>query len=70
QTECARLFTTTFSDLPNMTPRLGWRKGQRSGKDISGGKEGVPIPWVNEIDDEPFPRYLWRLRDWCALRVS
>eukprot|EP00903_Cladosiphon_okamuranus_P012867 g12018.t1 len=57
QVECARLFSTTFSDLPNFAPRLGWRKGQRSGKDISGGREGVAIPWVNEVDDEPFPSH-------------
>lgn len=54
--ECARLLATTFSDLPKGGPRVGWRKGQRSGKDISCGREGVPIPWVNEVDDEPFPR--------------
>ena len=59
QVECARLFATTFSDLPNFAPRLGWRKGQRSGKDISGGREAVPIPWVNDVDDEPFPRFVW-----------
>ncbi|CAM9302235.1 unnamed protein product [Ectocarpus sp. 6 AP-2014] len=57
ETECGRLFTTTFSDLPHVAPRLGWRKGRTRGKDISGGREGVPIPWVNEVDDEPFPSH-------------
>lgn len=55
ETECARLLDTTFCDLPKSSPVLGWRKGQRSGKDISGGREAVAIPWINEVDDEPFP---------------
>ena len=45
------------SDPPVVKPCLGWKAGQRSGKDISGGRKGVPFPWVNEVDDEPFPRY-------------
>lgn len=57
ETECARLLTTTFFDLPRPAPALGWRDGRRCGEDIAGGREGVSIPWVNELDDEPFPRY-------------
>ncbi|CAN0370536.1 unnamed protein product [Ascophyllum nodosum] len=65
ETECVRLFATTFSDLPEVKPCLGWKPGLRSGKDISGGREGIAIPWVNEVDDEPFPR--WDLLGSAAL---
>lgn len=56
ETECARLLTTTFCDIPMPAPALGWRDGRVAGRDIAGGREGVPIPWVNEVDDERFPR--------------
>ncbi|CAM9310576.1 unnamed protein product, partial [Discosporangium mesarthrocarpum] len=54
--ECGHLLATTFWRVGSSPVEIKWSPGARSGADISGGREAVPIPWVNDVDEEHFPR--------------
>ncbi|KAG5180955.1 hypothetical protein JKP88DRAFT_349321 [Tribonema minus] len=53
----AYVLRTTYEgmDPDDRTVLYQWPRGARLGRDISCGLERVPVPWLNEVDDEPFP---------------